>query len=163
MIPSFVFFWISSNVATATYPLNLCPKFYRYAYGLPMLNAIEAYSVLLFNICKKGLLWRNYLILICYTIAGFAVLPFSIRLFLRKQDEKTKARTENLRRKRALRLKARHERNAKLISERRSQVRQRHDELVQRVKCHSPSLLPGLNGLRQERSPSQSQPQPETN
>ncbi|GMG39857.1 unnamed protein product [Ambrosiozyma monospora] len=145
MIPSFVFFWISSNVATATYPLNLCPKFYRYAYGLPMLNAIEAYSVLLFNICKKGLVWRNYVILICYTIGGFAMLPFSIRLFLRKQDERTKQRTEKLRFQRALRLKDRHERNVQLISERRSQARRRHDELVQRVKYHRHSDLQGLN------------------
>ncbi|GME73363.1 unnamed protein product [Ambrosiozyma monospora] len=96
MTPCFGFAWIAINVCAATYPLALAPKFYRFAYALPLLNAIELYTVILFNIYRGRQYWRNFVILIAYSIITSMLLPFTMRIFMKKQNEEHQAELERL-------------------------------------------------------------------
>ncbi|CDK28059.1 unnamed protein product [Kuraishia capsulata CBS 1993] len=80
-------FWVIWNVAPTYSAMALTPHFYRYGYAFPMHNGSELVKVVLFDTTREQM-GRNIGILVAWIILMNALLPFTVKYFLYRQDKK---------------------------------------------------------------------------
>ncbi|GME90035.1 unnamed protein product [Ambrosiozyma monospora] len=104
MVPSFSIFWIILNVGVTTYPLILCPKFYRYGYAMPILNGYELYKMILFDTYKGASIARNIVILLAWVIITVITMPLCIGVLVKHKRKEAAAKVKTLKKEKKRRL-----------------------------------------------------------
>ncbi|GMM34150.1 hypothetical protein DASC09_014750 [Saccharomycopsis crataegensis] len=79
------------NVCGITSALAVCPKFYRYSYGLPTYNFQKILVVCIFDTTKRDI-GRCFGILVAWAVVTHLVVPFSSKLAIRNTEKLAKMR-----------------------------------------------------------------------
>lgn len=83
-------FYVIVNISGVVSPIELCPKVYRYSYGMPIKNGYELTKIVFFN-TYKGKMGRYIGILVGWIVLNSCLLPFSLMFFsntMKKKYEK---------------------------------------------------------------------------
>lgn len=74
------------NVAPTIAHIDLCPRFFRYGYAMPVRNSYELMGVAYFN-AYKGRVGLNIGIMVAWILATNAVLPFYMKMVAKKMAQ----------------------------------------------------------------------------
>ncbi|GAO47235.1 hypothetical protein G7K_1445-t1 [Saitoella complicata NRRL Y-17804] len=80
--PTFLIFWVISNVSTGFLPIELLSNFYRWGIAWPFFHIVKASNHLIFG--TKDELGLNFGVLIAWAVLNYAILPVSIGVELRR-------------------------------------------------------------------------------
>ncbi|KAJ5151679.1 hypothetical protein N7492_009974 [Penicillium capsulatum] len=71
----FLIFWVITNVATAFYPIELAPGFYRWGYAWPLHRIVEALRTILFGTHSR--IGLDFAVLFIWIAVSLAFYPFA--------------------------------------------------------------------------------------
>jgi hypothetical protein len=90
----FVMIFVSVvNVSPTISPIELCPSFYRYGYGIPVRNAYDLFHVAYFN-AWKGTVGLNIGVLFIWIVLSNAMIPFLLKFVAAKKAKMEQAAAE---------------------------------------------------------------------
>lgn len=90
LVGFWMLFWVISNISPTFSPMAVCPKFYRYGYGMPIHASYEITKVIFFD-TYKGAMGRNYGVLVAWAAIATVLLAFTAPFFGKKMAQKAKA------------------------------------------------------------------------
>lgn len=85
-----VLFFVIISISATFFPIELCPKVFRYNHAMPLKNAYEIMKVIYLD-TWRGHLGRNYGILVAWVAVNTALLPLCVIFFSYRAKKKIQA------------------------------------------------------------------------
>lgn len=82
-----VLFFVMINISATFAPIELCAKFYRFTYAMPIKNSYELMKVLLFD-TYRGDIGRNFGILVAWIAVNNLLMPLCLFFFATMMKKK---------------------------------------------------------------------------